>query len=111
MGLMRRVCRDLTRECLENLDLTIVRPILEYGGLLFDGSSPNQMVDLDRVQREAVLVWTGAYKHTKTINLMKELGWDSLGTRRGLQKVCAMYKIQNNLAPDYLLDACPPLVG
>jgi hypothetical protein len=38
VGLMRRVCRDLPRECLENLYSTMVRPILEYGGLLYDGS-------------------------------------------------------------------------
>jgi hypothetical protein len=60
---------------------------------------------------QAALVCTGAYKHTKTKNLMEEVGWASLKTRRGMQKACAMYKIQNNLAPDYLSNACPPLVG
>ena len=42
---------------------------------------------------------------------MEELGWDSLETRRSMQKSCAMYKIQHDLVPEYLINACPPLVG
>jgi hypothetical protein len=111
VGLMRRASRDLPRQCLENLYLTMVRPILEYGGLLFDGSPVKHLQHLDKVQREAALVCTGAYKHTKTTELMNELGWDSLESRRESQKLCLMYKIQSNLAPTYLIDSCPPLVG
>ena len=89
----------------------MVRPILEYGGLLFDGSPTSHTKHLDKVQREAALVCTGAYKHTKNSLLMEELGWDSLGTRRSHQKLNLMFKIQNAIAPSYLIDSCPPLVG
>jgi hypothetical protein len=108
---MRRASRELPRECLENLYLTMVRPIIEYGGVLFDGSPAKYLSKLDGVQREAALVCTGGYKHTKTENLMNELGWDTLATRREKQKLCLMYKIQKNLAPPYLIEAVPPLVG
>ena len=111
VGLMRRTCRELPRECMENLYTTMVRPIMEYGGVLFDGCPKNQSTLLDKVQREAALVCTGAYKHTKNTNLMHEVGWTSLGTRRSMQKACVMYKIQNNLAPAYLIDKCPQLVS
>jgi hypothetical protein len=111
VGLMRRACRELPRSCLENLYLTMVRPILEYGGILFDGSPLLYTKKLDAVQREAALVCTGAYKHTKTTQLMTELGWNSLQVRRIMQKLVLMYKIQKNLAPQYLVQACPPLVG
>ena len=111
VGLMRRVCRDLPRSCLENLYTTMVRPILEYGNMLLDGSPLAHTTHLDKVQREAALVCTGAYKHTRNINLMEELGWDSLDVRRKNQKVCLMFKIQNDLVPTYLAESCPPLVG
>jgi hypothetical protein len=42
---------------------------------------------------------------------MEELGWDSLDVRRKNQKLCLMYKIQKNIAPAYLTESCPPLVG
>jgi hypothetical protein len=111
VGLMRRASRDLPRECLEKLYTTMVRPILEYGGVLFDGSPDSHTEPLDKVQREAGLVCTGAYKHTKTVRLMEEVGWDSLGSRRARQRSTLMYKIQNHTAPPYLSEACPPLVG
>jgi hypothetical protein len=71
VGLMRRASRDLPRSCLEKLYLTMVRPILEYGGVLFDNCPDIHLNPLDKVQREAALVCTGAYRHTKTLNLMK----------------------------------------
>jgi hypothetical protein len=111
VGLMRRACRDLPRECLEKLYLTMVRPIIEYGGALFNGSPDIHTKPLDKVQREAGLVCTGAYKHTRNTKLMEELGWDSLEVRRESQRSTLMYKIQNNLAPPYLAELCPPLVG
>jgi hypothetical protein len=111
VGLMRRACRDLPRKCLETLYTTMVRPILEYGGVLFDGSPDKHLKHLDKVQREAALVCTGAYKHTKNVRLNEELGWATLTSRRCSQRLCMMYKMQNNIAPVYLTQACPPLVG
>jgi hypothetical protein len=89
----------------------MIRQILEYGNILLDGSPLAHTEHLDKIQREAALVCTGAYKHTRNINLMEELGWDSLDVRRKNQKLCLMYKIQNNIAPAYLIESCPPLVG
>jgi hypothetical protein len=89
----------------------MVRPIIEYGGALFDKSPDIHTKPLDKVQREAGLVCTGAYKHTKNVKLMEVLGWDTLEVRREFQRTTLMYKIQNNLAPPYLADICPPLVG
>ena len=86
VGLMRRACRELPRECLETLYTSMVRPVLEYGGVLFDGSPDNQLGLLDKVQREADLVCSGAYKHTKTVKLMEELAWATLEARRSAQK-------------------------
>jgi hypothetical protein len=79
--------------------------------MVFDKCPDLHTNPLDKVQRAAALVCTGAYKHTKTTNLMHELGWDTLELRRELQRTCLMYKIQNNISPLYLISACPPLVG
>ena len=90
---------------------TMVCPILEYGGIIFDGS-PECHTHLDKVQREAALVCTGAYKHTKhiTSTLMEELGWNSFGVPRANHKSCILFQIMKNVAPSYLIDMCPPLM-
>jgi hypothetical protein len=42
---------------------------------------------------------------------MEELGWETLEARRSSQRTVLMFKIQHFLAPQYLNDICPPLVG
>jgi hypothetical protein len=42
---------------------------------------------------------------------MEELGWESLEERRTSQRTVLMFKIQHFIAPPYLNEICPPLVG
>jgi hypothetical protein len=109
VGLLRRICRDVPRECLEILYKYMIRPLLEYGDIIFDGSSENQLQKLENVQRKAALTCTGAYKHTKHDILLDELGWPPLSLRRKNHRMSNMFKIQTGLAPNYLTNACPPL--
>jgi hypothetical protein len=109
VGLLKRISRDVPRECLETLYKSMVRPLLEYGSVIYDGSAECHLQRLENVQRQAALTCTGAYKHTKHENLLNELGWPPLSNRRKQQRLNTMFKIQKGLAPPYLTDMCPPL--
>jgi len=89
--------------------LSFVRPILEYGDLLFDNCSDTLNKKLEQVQREFCLLITGAYKKTKHDLLLSECGLESLSIRRKQKKLIMLYKIINNLVPQYLRDVCPQL--
>ena len=43
--------------------------------------------------------------------LYRELGWLKLSERRELHKLFLFYKMQNGLAPDYLVDLVRPRIG
>ena len=109
VGLLRRICRDVPRQCLEILYKAMIRPLLEYGAILYDGSPDSQVKRLEDVQRQAALACTGAFRHTKHTNLLEELGWPLLSIRRKHQRMNVMFKIQNGLVPPYLTSVCPPL--
>jgi hypothetical protein len=109
VGLLRRICRDVPRECLEILYKYMIRPLLEYGDVIFDGSADTHLKKLEDVQRQAALACTGAYRHTKHDILLDELGWPPLALRRKNHRMSQMYKIQMGLAPPYLTNSCPPL--
>jgi hypothetical protein len=109
VGLLRRICREVPRSCLEVLYKAMIRPILEYGDVIFDGSPELYTKRLENVQRQAALACTGAYKHTKHTNLLDELGWPPLLLRRQHHRMSLMFKIQNGISPVYLTGACPPL--
>jgi hypothetical protein len=109
VGLLRRISRDVPRKCLEILYKAMIRPILEYAGVIFDGCADNQLDRLETVQRQAALSCTGAYRHTSHEKLLEELGWPLLLTRRKQHRMNLMFKIQHNLIPRYLVDICPQL--
>jgi hypothetical protein len=109
VGLLQRICRKVPRQCLEILYKTMIRPILEYGNIIFDGSPDTYTNRLEHIQRQAALACTGAYKHTKHTTLLDELSWPLLSIRRKNHRLNVMYKVQNNLSPLYLSGACPPL--
>jgi hypothetical protein len=109
VGLLRRISRDVPRECLEILYKSMIRPILEYGDIIFDGCSDTSAKRLENVQRQAGLACTGAYRHTKHTKLLEELGWPPLSVRRKHHRLNVMFKIQRGMAPQYLLNLCPPL--
>jgi hypothetical protein len=109
VGLLRRISRDVPRECLEILYKSMIRPILEYGDVIFDGCTDTAAKRLENVQRQAALTCTGAYRHTKHTRLLEELGWPPLFQRRKQHRLNIMFKIQKGMAPQYLLNLCPPL--
>jgi hypothetical protein len=109
IGLLRRISRDVPRQCLEILYKSMIRPILEYADVIYDGSNDTHLKRVESTQRQAALACTGAYKHTRHVNLLEELGWQPLGARRKHHRLNVMFKIQNGLTPNYLQRICPPL--
>jgi hypothetical protein len=109
IGLLRRISRDVPRQCLEILYKAMIRPLLEYADVIFDGCSDTDTQRLESTQRQAALACTGAYKHTSHRKLLQELGWTPLLSWRRHHRLGIMYKIQTQIAPPYLRNACPPL--
>ena len=66
---------------------------------------------LDAVHVEAARIVTGATQLFSIESLFMELCWESLQTRRNKHKLTTFYKIMHDLAPPYLLDLIPPIVG
>jgi hypothetical protein len=109
IGLLKRLHRDVPRRCTEILYKSMIRPLLEYADIIFDGSSDTDLDRLENTQRQAALTCSAAYKHTSHNKLLEELGWPLLSRRRKNHRLIAMFKIQNNKAPPYLTNSCPPL--
>ena len=74
IGLLKRLSHDVPRQCLELLYKSMIRPLLEYTDVIFDGSADGDLKRLEDAQCQAALMCTGAYKHTSHIKLLEELG-------------------------------------
>ena len=86
---------------------TMVRPILEYASTSWDPYTVTNIQQLDAVQRRAARFVCGDYKTTSSPSQMiAELGWEPLQTRRANDKLVVIYRIMYGLidipAPDSL---------
>ena len=99
---MRKLKYSFSRQALNQMYVSDVRPLLEYPSIVWDGCTEQGKTTLKRFQNEAARIVTGLTRSTSIVNLHIEYDWDSLANRRCFQKMCFMYKCSNNLVPDYI---------
>ena len=92
---------------LRKLYKSLVRPLIEYADVLWDGCTESESDLLEHVQYEAAKIVTRAMKGTSKHHLMQEIGWEDLKTRRAIHKLLLYFKILNNLCPSYLTNLLP----
>ena len=78
LTLFHRLKYKLSRDTLVRLYKAMVRPILEYGCVLFDNCTINLANALESVQFEAARICLGAQRLTPRHLLLNELGWPTL---------------------------------
>ena len=57
---------------------------------------------VEKVQYQAALAVTGAWKGSSRSKLYEELGWESLSDHRWCRRILQIHKILNNKTPSYL---------
>ena len=102
LGQLRRNSYKLKVQQMVDIYKSMIRPILEYGSVLIDNCSTIDSLKLQKCQRTAALICTGAMRRTESKLLMDYLGWESLQDRRKLLKLSTFYKIVHKTAPPYL---------
>ena len=105
---LKRVNHRFPRRSRLQIYLSFIRPVLEFGWQFYDNTSKDISDKLERVQREALLTVTGAYKKTKHSSLLKEVGVPTLKNRREMFKCNFIFKHLNNLLPGYFEKIMPP---
>ena len=102
LGLLRRQSQGLSTKQKIDIYKTMIRPVLEYGSVLFDNCSVSDNLKIESCQRTAALICPGAMRRTETKLLLEYLRWDSLEDRRKISKISLFYKIIHNQTPPYL---------
>ena len=75
---MRKLKFKLDRKSLETIYLTFIRPLLEYGDVLWDNCTQYEKDELDKIQNEAARIATGATKLISLFALSNKIKWESL---------------------------------
>ena len=99
VNIIKRLKFFLGRKSLTHIYITIIRPILEYGCILYDNCTRQESELLESVQYEAARVCIGALLNTSKIKLLQEL---RLSKRRRYYKLYTLFKIRNYHVPPYI---------
>ena len=78
---------------LKDVDKSYIRPIMEYGDIVWSGAPTSLLAKLDHLVVEAVRLITGAPARSNIASLYREMGWQLLSTRREIHRLRMMYKI------------------
>ena len=108
IGYLRKLKYILSKD---TLNLTYIRPLLEYASEVWDGCSITDSNRIEKVQLHAARIITGLPIFASLNSLYFETGWKKLDERRKSKKLALMYKIVNNEAPSYLNDLLPNMVN
>jgi hypothetical protein len=111
MANLKRLQYCLPRSALTKIYTTMIRPIIEYGEVIYDNLTLSRSNQLELIQRRAALICTGAYKHTEHLILLKELGWEPLADRRKQHRLTAYYKLLKGHAPEHIKPLLPQTVA
>ncbi len=104
LGMLKRFKYTWSRGALETCYKSFVRPVIEYGSVIYDNCLIEDENKLEDVQLEAARLVSGAKKRTSHEPLYREVGWQTLKARRNYSKAVIMYKMVNAIAPNYLCE-------
>ena len=99
LAFLRRNLYNCPENIKEKCFKTFVRPILEYGSVVWDPHFKIDIEKLELIQKRAGRFVTGNYcmEHGNTEINMKKLNWDTLEERRAKIKVNMLYKAKMGL--------------
>ena len=109
MGILRKFKYKMPRVVLNQIYLSYVRPLMEYGGALFANEDEKDLKLLDNIQIEALHIVSGAKKKTSHDLLKKEANWPDLSVRRRFHQIMFLHKVIHNQYPTYLYNSLPPM--
>jgi hypothetical protein len=89
---------------------SLIRPILEYSGVVWDPHTSQDVNKLEMVQRRYARYTCHDYARTSSVTeMLKTLGWESLVERRAKARITMMYRITHSLvdinASDHITQA------
>ena len=96
-----------SRKTFENIYFVFIRPILEYGNVVWIGANDSQLSRLNKIEIKALRITCGATNRSNINLLYKDTQWQSLDSRRKFHGLKMLFKMINGLCPTYLSELLP----
>ena len=102
IGVLRRVKHLIPYHTLITMFKSIVLSYFDYCSIVWGSCGEGMRNRLQTLQNRAARVVTSSSYDRRSVEILDELGWDNLETRRTRQLATIMYKVKNHIATDNL---------
>jgi hypothetical protein len=102
LGFLRRNLQHCLRECRKTAYIALVRSIMEYGAIIWDAYTKQEITKLESIQRTGARLITKDYKFCEEgtmTRMLKELDLPSLQDWRKHQRLIFFYKVVKRQIP------------
>ena len=107
LNMMTPLKFKLDRKSLETMYKAFVLPTMEYANVVWGGTFDSDILKLEKIHVDAMRLICGATARSNIANLYRETSFLSMSERRDHSMLVMLYKIKNNMAPNYLTDILP----
>ena len=119
VGILKHLSKFLPLKTLDQMYKVLVRSHLDYCDIIYHipshqtqaplGVTLNSLMEkVERIQYQAALAISGAWRGSSRSKLYEELGWETLSDRRMYRRTLQIHKICNHKTPSHLNDNMPP---
>jgi len=108
IGILRRIKNKIPISFLRNLNFTLINLYFEYCNVIWAISSSIALVKLFRIQKRAIHLIANSEWNAHTAPLFRDLKILTIHQLNLLQVALFMFKIFNNLLPQYFIDMFVP---
>ena len=91
VDIMCRLAHFIDRRTLTVMFNSFIRPVLEYGDILYNNCNVIEAELIELVQKRAARIITGAIKGTPSKIILSELGWSIMQERRENHCLCLFH--------------------
>ena len=112
IAVIKKLRYSLPRKSLITIYKALLRPLLDYGDIIYDqphDDQPHVCERLESVQYKVALAITGAIQGPSREKIYQELVLESLTARRWYKRLSSMFKIVKEEAPNYLINLIPKI--
>ena len=99
----------LDRHLVETMYNSFVLPTMEYTNIIFRGTYDSDISKLEKIHINGMRLVSGATARSNIATLYMDTAWQSISERRGHSMLKMLFKIKNNLAPEYLIELLSPV--
>jgi hypothetical protein len=105
---LRPVCKQVDRSTAQSILQAFVSSRLDYCNVLYAGLPTTKLARLQRIQNAAARLYSGCSRYEHITPVLRELHWLPVASRVVFKVATIVYKAHHNLAPNYIVELCPP---